>query len=243
MRSIADGLALDEYYFDPLGRPVEQPATQAQATVAIRIAAMASDSGELAKLRHGLTSFGLGGMPGFHAEAGPPFAMRVDFWPTLIPQTEVHHRIVLHDGRAIDIPLPPTAAFHPKHRASPAPEPFRLSGETRHVALGGLIHARAGDKGGNLNLGVWARRPEAWEWIRASLTGNKVAKLLALCDDVSVERHELGNLNGLLFVLRGYFGVSAAGCAILDNLGKGVGEFLRTQRMDIPVELLPTDEE
>ncbi len=84
MRSIAEGLALDEYYFDPLGRPVEQPATQAQATVAIRIGAMAADPGELLKLRQGLTSFGLGGMPGFHAEAGPPFAMRVDFWPTLV---------------------------------------------------------------------------------------------------------------------------------------------------------------
>ena len=242
MRSIADGLALDEYYFDPLGRPVEQPATQAQATVAIRIAAMAADPGELTKLRQGLTSFGLGGMPGFHAEAGPPFAMRVDFWPTLVRQNEVHHQIVVDDGRAIDIPPPPTAAFYPKHRAAPEPETIRLSGKTRRVPLGALIHARAGDKGGNLNLGVWARRPQAWEWVRASLTENQVAKLLALREDVGVERHELGNLNGLLFVLRGYFGASAAGCAILDNLGKGVGEFLRTQLVEVPVELLPISE-
>jgi hypothetical protein len=145
---------------------------------------------------------------------------------------------VLDDGRAIDIPLPPTAAFSPKHRAAPLPEPIRLSGQTRRVPLGEIIHARAGDKGGNSNLGVWARRPEAWDWIRASLTENEVAKLLALREDVTVERHELGNLKGLLFVLRGYFGASAAGCAILDNLGKGVGEFLRTQLVDVPVELL-----
>jgi hypothetical protein len=244
MRSIADGLALDEYYFDPLGRPVEQPASQAQATVAIRIAAMAADPGELIKLRQGMTSFGLGGMPGFHAEAGPPFAMRVDFWPTLVRQSEIHHQIVLDDGRSIDIPLPPTAAFYPKQRAAakPMPEPIRFSGRTRRVPLGEIIHARAGDKGGNSNLGVWTRRPEAWDWIHATLTPNKVAKLLALREGVSVERHELGNLHGLLFVLRGYFGASAAGCAILDNLGKGVGEFLRTQLVDVPVELLPIDE-
>jgi hypothetical protein len=242
MRSIADGLALEEYHFNPLGRPVEQPATQAQATIAIRIAAMAADPGELTKLRQGLTSFGLGGMPGFHAEAGPPFAVRVDFWPTLVGQTEVRQRIVMDDGRAIDIPPPPTAAFFPKQRVAPRPERVRLSGKTRGVLLGALIHARAGDKGGNLNLGVWARRPEAWEWIRSSLTENEVAKLLALRKDVSVERHELANLNGLLFVLRGYFGASAAGCAILDNLGKGVGEFLRMQLVDVPVELLPIGE-
>ena len=239
MRSIAEALALDEYYFDPLGVPMQEPATQAQATVAIRIAAMAADPGELAKLRQGLTSFGLGGMPGFHAEAGPPFAMRVDFWPTLVGQTEVHQRVVLDDGRSLDIPPPRTAAFLPKRRAAPAPEPVRLSGKTRRIALGALIHARAGDKGGNLNLGVWARRPEAWEWMRASLTESKMARLLALRDEVSIERHELANLHGLLFVLRGYFGASAAGCAILDNLGKGVGEFLRTQLVEVPAELLP----
>jgi len=238
MRSIADGLALDEYYFDPLGRPVEQPATQAQATVAIRIGAMAADPGELVKLRQGLTSFGLGGMPGFHAEAGPPFAMRVDFWPTLIRQSEIKQQVVLDDGHVIDIAPPPTAAFHPKDRAAAKQAPARLSGPTRRVPLGEIIHARAGDKGGNLNLGVWARRPEAWDWIRATLTDHKMAQLLVLREDVSVERHELGNLHGLLFVLRGYFGASAAGCAILDNLGKGVGEFLRTQLVEAPVELL-----
>ena len=243
MRSIADGLALEEYYFNPLGRPMEQPATQAQATVAIRIAAMAADPGELVKLRQGLTSFGLGGMPGFHAEAGPAFAMRVDFWPTLVRQSEIHQQIVLDDGHPIDIPPPPTAAFHPKDRAAPEQEPTRLSGRTRRVPLGEIIHARAGDKGGNSNLGVWTRRPEAWDWIRATLTPDKVAKLLVLREGVSVERHELGNLHGLLFVLRGYFGASAAGCAILDNLGKGVGEFLRTQLVDVPVELLRIGEE
>jgi hypothetical protein len=242
MRSIADGLALDEYYFDPLGRPVEQPATQAQATVAIRIAAMAADPGELVKLRQGMTSFGLGGMPGFHAEAGPPFAMRVDFWPTLVRQSEIHQQIVLDDGRPIDIALPPTAAFYPQQRAAPKPEPIRFSGRTRRVPLGEIIHARAGDKGGNSNLGVWARRPKAWDWIRATLTEHQVAKLLALREGVRVERHELANLHGLLFVLRGYFGASAAGCAILDNLGKGVGEFLRTQLADVPVELLIDEE-
>lgn len=241
MRSIAEGLALDEYHFDALGRPMEQPATQAQATVAIRIAAVAADPGELAKLRQGLTSFGLGGMPGFHAEAGPPFSVRVDFWPTLVRQAEIHHQIVLDDGRTIDIPPPPAAAFYPKQRSVPARKPIRLSGPTRRVALGEIIHARAGDKGGNSNLGVWARRPEAWDWIRATLSEHMMAKLLALRDDVIVERHELGNLNGLLFVLRGYFGASAAGCAILDNLGKGVGEFLRMQLVDVPIELLPMD--
>ena len=65
-----------------------------------------------------------------------------------------------------------------------------------------------------------------------------MAQLLVFREGVSVERHELGNLHGLLFVLRGYFGASAAGCAILDNLGKGVGEFLRTQLIEVPVELL-----
>jgi hypothetical protein len=243
MRSIADGLALEEYYFDPLGRPMERPATQAQATVAIRIAAMAADPGELVKLRQGLTSFGLGGMPGFHAEAGPPFAMRVDFWPTLVRQSEFITRSCWMTGVRSTSRCRRRLPFIRSTARRRRPSRSASQAGSDAFALGEIIHARAGDKGGNLNLGVWARRPEAWEWIRASLTENKMAKLLALRDDVSVERHELGNLNGLLFVLRGYFGASAAGCAILDNLGKGVGEFLRTQLVDVPVELLPIDEE
>ncbi|WP_439649114.1 AtuA-related protein [Kribbella steppae] len=38
------------------------------------------------------------------------------------------------------------------------------------ASLGELVHARAGDKGGDANLGVWVREAEAWDWLQSTLT-------------------------------------------------------------------------
>ena len=88
------GSGADEYYFDPLGRPVEQPATQAQATVAIRIGAMAANPGELLKLRQEFDSLRLGRDARLSRRSrGLVSPTPVDFGGlTLIRQAEIHHR-------------------------------------------------------------------------------------------------------------------------------------------------------
>mgnify|MGYP003350433310 CR=1 FL=1 len=42
-----------------------------------------------------------------------------------------------------------------------------------------------------------------------------------------MERHDLPNINGLLFVLKGYFGTSGTGNIALDQIGKAVSEMER----------------
>jgi hypothetical protein len=54
--------------------------------------------------------------------------------------------------------------------------------------------------------------------------------------------HELPNVAGLLFVLKGYFGASGSGNIALDPIGKGIGEFLRARLVEAPVELLEKPE-
>jgi hypothetical protein len=78
-------------------------------------------------------------------------------------------------------------------------------------------------------------------WVRAELTVAKLMRLVDLRQDVRVERFELDNINGLLFSLHGYFGVSGSGNVALDHLGKAIGEFLRARMVDQPVELLDED--
>lgn len=48
----------------------------------------------------------------------------------------------------------------------------------------------------------------------------------------------LPNINGLLFVLRGYFGTSGCGNIRLEQIGKAVGGFLRARVVDIPRDLV-----
>jgi hypothetical protein len=240
MRSLTEHLKLDDYRFEPCGRAVEDPRTEAEASVPVRIAASAQDRTDIARFLEGYASFALGGIPGFHGDGAKGPERRVDFWPGLVAQAEVRQQVVLDDGRVLDIDLPPTAPLKPAPKRAPAATPPApaFSGETRRVPLGDLVYARSGDKGGDASLGVWLRNPEAWGWARETLTADRLRRLLSLRQDVGVEVHELPNVAGLLFVLKGYFGESGSGNIALDPIGKAIGEFLRARLVDAPVELL-----
>src|SRR6202022_389082 len=51
-------------------------------------------------------------------------------------------------------------------------------GPTERVPLGLVCGARSGDKGGNANVGLWARSPAQYEWLRSYLTIERVRQPL-----------------------------------------------------------------
>jgi hypothetical protein len=238
LQTIVDGLAIDEFHFEPCGQPVPDPKSEAEATVAIRIAAAAQNRSDLNKLLGGFSSFGLGGIPGFHGDAAGAPQPRVAYWPGLVSQSALRHRVILDDGRTVDVQMPPTRAFVAPLIPTRAGDTSSTTGARIDVALGDLIHARSGDKGANANLGIWCRNPNSWDWLCASLDTETLTSLMGLRQDVTVERHELPNVNGLLFVLKGYFGESGTGNIGLDQIGKAAGEFLRARIVSVPADLL-----
>ncbi|CAM8672525.1 acyclic terpene utilization AtuA family protein [Sphingobium sp.] len=229
-------LALDEFHFEPLGQPITDPASEAEATVAIRIAAAAQNRSSLSKLLAGYASFGLGGIPGFQGDGAGPPQPRVHFWPGLVRQADLDHRVVFVDGPQMAVAMPPVTPFSAPAPAGPAPA--APPGDTRAVLLGSLVHARSGDKGANANIGLWVQRPEIWPWLRDTLDADRLAQLMGLDPSVTVERHDLPNINGLLFVLKGYFGTSGTGNIALDQIGKAAGEFLRARIVQAPTALV-----
>jgi hypothetical protein len=108
--------------------------------------------------------------------------------------------------------------------------------ETTRGPLGLVIGARAGDKGGDANLGVWARTDAAYEWLRAYLTSDELRRLLPAA--TAVERHELPHLKAINFVLRGLLGGGVGGSTRFDPQAKSLGEWLRSRYVDIPEDLL-----
>ena len=86
---------------------------------------------------------------------------------------------------------------------TPGPSAAIPGGPTQRVPLGRVYGSRSGDKGGNANLGVFARSDEAWAWLEDFLTVEKLGELLPEVRDFKVDRHPLPALRSVHFLIHG----------------------------------------
>ena len=123
---------------------------------------------------------GLGSYPGFHLTSSPGDASPVGVYHAgFIPTEAVEHVALLDDGSRIVIPPAPASATiaEPDAASVPLPEPLPAA-RTQRRQLGTVVGARSGDKGGNANLGVWARNDASWRWLAHTLTVDALKRLL-----------------------------------------------------------------
>ena len=151
-----------------------------------------------------------------------------------IGQDAVRHVAVLPDGTSVSIDPPPVTSVAARHVPSPPRGPTAPAGTTLRVPFGTVFGARSGDKGGDANLGVWARTDTAYEWLRGFLTVDRVRELLPETEPLTIERYELANLRALNLVVRGLLGPGVAGSTRFDPQAKALGEWLRSRLVDIP---------
>lgn len=118
------------------------------------------------------------------------------------------------------------------------PTPAPPAGPTRELPLGTLIGARSGDKGGNANIGLFARSEPAWAWLDALMTTESLRALLPECDDLRVDRFRFPKLWSLNFVIHGLLQEGVAASTRQDPQAKAVGEWLRSRIVPIPESLL-----
>ncbi|MFP1626380.1 acyclic terpene utilization AtuA family protein [Streptomyces sp. 5K101] len=202
----------------------------------------------------------LGSYPGFHVTAPPgkgaPYGV---FDAAYVPAASVPHTAVLPDGERVELGAPPgTAAVTPDAAPAPVPDPADAPpahapdpadtgpalpeplppGPTRRAPLGLVMGARSGDKGGDANIGVWARTDDAWRWLAHELTTERLRTLLPETAGLAVARHVLPNLRALNFVVEGILGQGVAAQARFDPQAKALGEWLRARYADIPEALL-----
>ncbi|WP_373683996.1 acyclic terpene utilization AtuA family protein [Micromonospora solifontis] len=162
------------------------------------------------------------------------------FTADAVPQDAVAHVAVRPDGVRVPIAPPARTAPTPPQQPGTTPGPTPVagrSGPTRRAPLGELVGARSGDKGGDANLGVWARTDATWAWLRGWLTVERLAALLPETAPLAVERYELPNLRAVNFVLRGLLGPGVAGSTRFDPQAKALGELLRSRVVDLPADL------
>jgi hypothetical protein len=106
------------------------------------------------------------------------------------------------------------------------------------VPLGRVFGARSGDKGGNANVGMWARDERAYRFLEGFLTVERFRELIPEARDLDVRRYELPNLLALNFVVAGLLGEGVSSSTRIDPQAKGLGEWLRARVVDLPAELL-----
>ncbi len=180
----------------------------------------------------------LASYPGFHVLAPPgkgtPYGVFEDVY---VPHGAVDHVAVLHDGRRVPVPPAYDTLVLDEVPEPPLPEPLP-AGPVRRAPLGLVAGARSGDKGGNANVGVWARTDEAWRWLAHTVTVDRFRELLPETRALPVTRHVLPNLRALNFLVEGILGEGVAAQHRFDPQAKALGEWLRSRHLDIPEALL-----
>jgi hypothetical protein len=195
------------------------------------------------------TELALAGYPGLHLTSPPgEAAVYGVYWPALVPAGLVVPETVHADGRRVPVPhqanllgAEPPASNRPEARADAGPDgdgAVEEAGPTRRLPLGTIIGARSGDKGGNANVGLWARTDAAWRWLDGYLTVEQFRTLLPEADDLEVRRFAFPNLSALNFVVVGLLGEGVASSTRPDPQAKGLGEYLRSRSVDVPAALL-----
>ncbi|WP_406288306.1 acyclic terpene utilization AtuA family protein [Embleya sp. NBC_00896] len=214
--------------------------TNEQATAHLRITVKDPDPTKVGRAFSGaVVELALAGYPGFHTTTPPTAETAYGVYRAAwIPAGEVEHTVVLPDGGTRVIAPPEhTAPLAPPACRPPDPPP-RPHLHTRRAPLGLVVGARSGDKGGDANLGLWARDDAGFAWLRGHLTVDRLRELLPEAADLPIERYVLANLRALNFVITGLLGEGVASSTRPDPQAKGLAEYVRSRHTDIPTTLL-----
>ncbi|MFF4352127.1 acyclic terpene utilization AtuA family protein [Streptomyces sp. NPDC001530] len=214
--------------------------TEETASALLRLVVRDADQEVVGRALSGAAvELALASYPGFHVLAPPgsgaPYGVFEDVY---VPHGAVPHVAVLHDGRRVPVAPADDTLILEDVPQPPLPEPLSPVGPTRRAPLGLVVGARSGDKGGNANVGVWARTDDAWRWLAHAVTLERFRELLPETAHLTVVRHALPNLRALNFVVEGILGEGVASQARFDPQAKALGEWLRSRHLDIPEALL-----
>jgi hypothetical protein len=106
------------------------------------------------------------------------------------------------------------------------------------VPLLRIAHGRSGDKGKGSNVGIIARHPEVYDFLKENLTADRVKEHMKHICKGEVERYELPNIGALNFMLNDSLGGGGTVSLKLDAQGKTHASLLLRMEIEVPDELL-----
>jgi len=106
------------------------------------------------------------------------------------------------------------------------------------VKLMDIAISRSGDKGDSSNVGVMAKTPELYEFLREKLTTEVVKEFFKGICKGKVVRYEIPNLRALNFILHDSLGGGGTETLITDAQGKVHGLAMLHMELEVPDKLL-----
>ena len=233
--------------FQHIGVPATNPDSQFSSTTYIRMYAQSKKPDLLNKLTMAWVYDGMAHFAGMHlsllqrGHVPKPF---LSYYPALIPQDEIDEAYTLlgPNSTRVSVGSPPqTEELAPRANYETLnPAPLSIFGDTFMAPLGEVAHARSGDKGANVNIGIFVHTEEEWEWLRSFLTHEQMRSLMGKDWQPSfyTERVEFPHIKAVHFVVYGALGQGVSSSRLLDGLGKGFAEFIRAVHVPIPKKFL-----
>ncbi len=216
------------------------PATNEEAVALWRLTLKDHDENKVGRaLADAVVELALSTIPGFFIPgSGPsPGSAYGVYRPALVARDVVPQYVTVLGGeRTVVDSIAPTT--HKAISVEDEATAVAPGGATTRQPLGTLIGARSGDKGGDANLGVFARSGEAFAWLDEFLTVDELRRLLPETAPFTIDRYRLANLRALNFVIHDLLEEGVAASTRQDAQAKGLGEWLRSRFVEIPTSLL-----
>jgi len=224
----------------------DDPATQEEATAVWRVTVKDPDERKVGRaFADAMVHTVLAGIPGMYGLGGGPSAASPFgvYRPATVPNDLVPQYVHVHgaDGwktSQIDSVAPTGDPLRVGIDVEVAAPPEPPSGEVATMPLGEFLGTRSGDKGGDANLGVYARGDAGWAWLDNELTVERLHELLPETADLHVDRYRYPNLRSLNFVIRGLLQEGVAASTRQDAQAKALGEWLRARVVEAPIAVL-----
>lgn len=102
------------------------------------------------------------------------------------------------------------------------------------VRLNDIAHARSGDKGDTVNVGIIARSPEHYDLLKRTLTVERVKQHFGDMVKGRVERFEMPNIHALNFLLHEALDGGGTMSLMTDAQGKTFSTALLRMWVDVP---------
>ncbi|KAJ5628520.1 hypothetical protein N7490_010748 [Penicillium lividum] len=238
---------LETLEFQRVGTPSPNPASQLESTTYLRIFVASPNEKAVLAVVKAMGNISLKHFSGYHLSMDLRTALPLPFlayYPALIKQSDIPEKINFVDGsdtiRSYETGHPPRYEELGIRVNYDAKSPWVFKGPQKEIRLGEIALARSGDKGGNLNMGLFATNPAHWPWLQSYMTRDRMRELISKDwkDSFFIERVEFPHIHAVHFVIYGILGRGVSSSSRLDGFGKGFADYIRDKVVSVPLEVL-----